>query len=224
MTNRPFDAVIFDLDGTLIDSVPDVGGALNIMLAARGRRPVTQDEVRLMVGEGAKVMLERVFAATGGPDPDPDGAMVAYLAAFSAHPVVDTLVYPGAEAALRRLSAAGVSLGLCTNKPSGVTRLVLDALGLSPLFAAIIGGDSLPYRKPDPRHVTGTLAAMGLADGARVAYVGDSETDVAAARGAGLPVVAVSFGYAKDAVTGLGADVLIDHFDELDVALERLAR
>lgn len=218
-----FDAVVFDLDGTLIDSVPDVRNALNVMLAGRGRRDLTVDEVRLMVGEGARVMLERVFAATGGPEADFDGALAEYLAAYSARPVVDTVIYPGAVAALQRLTDSGIVLGICTNKPSGVTNLVVEALGLTRMFAAVIGGDSLPYRKPDPRHVTGTLAAMSDRP-LRAAYVGDSETDMVAARGASLPTIAVSFGYAKESVEQLDADRVIDHYDELDRALEELAR
>lgn len=223
MAPRPFDAVVFDLDGTLIDSVPDVRNALNVMLSQRDRRPLSVDEVRLTVGEGARVMLDRVFAATGGPETDFDGALADYLAAYSARPVMDTVVYAGAVAALQRLAAAGTRLAICTNKPSGVTTLVLEALGLTSLFSAIVGGDSLPFRKPDPRHVLETLRMMDITP-ERAAYVGDSETDVVAAKGAGLPVVAVTFGYAHHDVENLGADVLIDHFDRLDHALAELAR
>jgi len=215
-----FDAVIFDLDGTLIDSVPDVRNALNVMLEARDRRALTLDEVRMMVGEGARVMLERAFAATGGLDSGLDDALADYLAAYSARPVVDTIVYPGAVQALHRLAAGGARLGICTNKPEGVTGLVLEALGLTPLFAAVVGGDTLPFRKPDGRHLTETLARMG---GGSAAYVGDSETDVAAARDAGLPVIAVAFGYSKDGVESLGADRVIAHFDQIDQALTDLA-
>lgn len=219
---KPFDAVVFDLDGTLIDSVPDVRNALNVMLAKRGRRALSVDEVRLTVGEGARVMLERVFAATGGPISDFDAALADYLAAYSANPVVDTVVYPGAREALRRLAAAGITLAICTNKPEGVTRLVLDALELTPLFAAIVGGDTLAYRKPDPRHVVETLRLAG-AEGRRAAYVGDSETDVAAAKGAKLPTIVVTFGYAHEGLESLGADLLLDHFDNLDQALTGVA-
>lgn len=221
MTSKSFSAVVFDLDGTLIDSVPDVRNALNIMLAGRGHRALSVNEVRLMVGEGARVMLERVSDATGLSKDGLSQALTEYLAAYSARPVVDTVIYPGGIAALERLAARGITLGICTNKPEGVTRLVLDALGLTQLFAAIVGGDTLPFRKPDPRHVTETLVRMGVT--AAAAYVGDSETDILAARGAGLPVVAVAFGYAKDGVEQLGADVVIDHFDHLDRALAEIA-
>ena len=221
--------VVFDLDGTLIDSVPDVRNALNAMLAGRGRRPLAADEVSLMVGEGARVMIERALAATGGVESypatggevaDTDAVLAEYLAAYSAHPVIDTVIYPGAVAALARLAEAGHLLGICTNKPEAITRLVLDGLGLTRFFAAIVGGDTLAFRKPDPRHVMVTLERMG-AHGPAI-YVGDSETDVAAARGAGLPVVAVSFGYSKGGIEALGADRVIDHFDQLDAALTEL--
>lgn len=212
--------VVFDLDGTLIDSVPDVRNALNVMLGGRGRRQLAPDEVALMVGEGARVMIGRALEATGGAVADPDAVLTEYLVAYAARPVVDTVIYPGAVAALARLAEAGCLLGICTNKPEEITRLVLDGLGLTRFFAAIIGGDSLPFRKPDPRHVTTTLERMG-GDGPAF-YVGDSETDVAAARGAGLPVVAVSFGYSKGGTEALGADVVIDHFDQLDAALAEL--
>jgi|AGTN01.2.fsa_nt_gi 2-phosphoglycolate phosphatase, prokaryotic len=221
MAPRAFDAIVFDLDGTLIDSVPDVRNALNVMLARRGRRALSVDEVRLTVGEGARMMLERVFAATGGPEANFEAALADYLAAYSANPVIDTVVYPGAVAALDRLAAAGTRLAICTNKPEGVTRLVIDALGLSSRFDAIIGGDTLPFRKPDPRHVLETLRLTNVPP-TRAAYVGDSETDVAAAKGAGLPVVVVTFGYGHNDIDALGADALIGHFDHLDTALEGL--
>ncbi|MDA8230212.1 MAG: HAD-IA family hydrolase [Magnetospirillum sp.] len=216
-----FEAVVFDLDGTLIDSVPDVANAVNVMLAKRGRRTLSADEVRLMVGEGARVMLERAFAATGGPANDVEDAMRDYLAAYSARPVADTVPYPGVVAALERLTARGVKLGVCTNKNEAVTRLVLDSLGLSRLLTAVTGGDTFPYCKPDGRHVTGTLERMGVRG--RAAYVGDSETDMAAARDARLPVIAVAFGYSKGGVENLGADRVIGHYDDLDSALAGLA-
>lgn len=215
----PFDGVVFDLDGTLIDSVPDVRNALNAMLARFDRAALSAEQVRTMVGEGARVMLERAFAVTGTPCDDLSAALDCYLEAYCAHPVVDTVVYPGALEAMRALAGDGVRLGICTNKPERVTRLVLDALNLAPLLAATVGGDSLPFRKPDGRHILETVARMG--DVRRPIMVGDSETDVAAAKNAGIPVVAVGFGYDGDGVRRLGADAVIDHFDELIPKLTR---
>ncbi|CDL00654.1 Phosphoglycolate phosphatase [Magnetospirillum gryphiswaldense MSR-1 v2] len=213
-------AVLFDLDGTLIDSVPDVRLALNAMLSQRARRPLALDEVRQMVGEGAQVMLERAFAATGAAGGDMEQALRDYLAAYAAAPVVETVLYPGAMECMRRLVADGNVLGICTNKPSSIAVLVIRELGLDGLIAGYTGGDSLPFRKPDGRHLQATLECMGVA-GSPAILVGDSETDVAAARDFGMPVVAVSFGYADNAEM-LGADRVISHFRHLPLVVAEL--
>jgi phosphoglycolate phosphatase len=216
-------AVVFDLDGTLIDSAPDVAAALNRALAAEGRRPLSLSEVQQLVGEGAKPLIRRAWAATGPelPEADLPAALERYLGEYAARPSEHTVVYDGVIEVLDRLEAEGLTLAVCTNKPSIMTRLVLEALGWSGRFRAVVGGDDTAYPKPDGRHVLETLERMGHGVEGAV-YVGDSATDVAAARAAGLPVVAVRWGYARMEPEALGADLLIDRFADLPEALTRL--
>lgn len=213
-------AMVFDLDGTLIDSVPDVAAALNRLLAEEGRRELSVAEVKTLVGEGARVLVEEAFVLTGraADDVDVPALVDRYKAFYAAHPADHTIIFPGAVAALERLARSGRLLGVCTNKPHDLSLLVLDALGLSPYFAAVLGGD-FPRRKPDGEHIRETLRRMGAEDGPAV-MVGDSATDVAAARDAGLPVVVVTFGYGGDEAHLLGADALLDHFDDLERVLD----
>ena len=152
-------AVVFDLDGTLIDSIPDVVGALNRLLAEEGRRPVSLDEGRLMIGEGARPMVERAFAATGTRAADHAIADLTrrYIAFYRATPAADTIIYPGVMAVLDQLSAAGVNMGVCTNKPDEMSRLVLRELGMARYFSSVIGGGALPVQKPDARHLFAVL-------------------------------------------------------------------
>ncbi len=217
-------AVIFDLDGTLIDSVGGVRVALNGMLAAQGRRALSRVEVEAMIGHGASWMLEQAFSATGDrPDQAGlDAARADYLDRYEQAPAAETTIYPSAEAILAHLKSEGLRLGICTNKPHGITQSVLRAMGLAPYFESVIGGDLLAFRKPDGRHLMAVADALE-ASAAESVYVGDSEIDVAAARDAGVPVVAVSFGYARDAATRLGADHVIDSYDELPAALRILS-
>lgn len=212
--------VVFDLDGTLVDTAPDLTAAMNAALAEEGRPPVPLATVRAMVGRGARVLIERGLAATGGPvGPERMELLFRrFLDHYASHITATSRPFSGSLAALDRLAARGVPVAICTNKPIGLTLLLLDGLGLTSRFAAILGADSRPYKKPDGRHILDTIAAAsGRPD--RAVMVGDSETDVAAARNAGVPVVVVSFGYTTIPPAELGGDVLIDHFDALDAAL-----
>ena len=213
-------AVVFDLDGTLVDSVPDIQAALNWLLARLGRREVARDEVVAMVGDGVPRLVERGLLATGGlPDGGPTAAFTAH---YEANATALTRPFPGAVAALTALRDAGCTLAVCTNKPAGATAEILGALDLAPFFAAVAGGDTVPgARKPDPRHLMHVLDQLGVAPGDAV-MVGDSHNDVNVAKAAGVVTVAVTFGYAHGPVGELGADVLIDHFDDLVAALGRL--
>ncbi|RAU23578.1 phosphoglycolate phosphatase [Paramagnetospirillum kuznetsovii] len=216
-------AIVFDLDGTLIDSAPDVANALNRLLAEEGRPTLSLPEVQQLVGEGASALIERAWTATGASAAtDAVRPLVErYLAFYRACPADHTHVYDGVRDELARLAAAGHRLGICTNKPDGMTNLVLETLGLAPLFAAVVGGDYV-RRKPDGEHVRETLRQMG-AEGMQAIYVGDSRTDVLAAKDAGLPVVAVTYGYARMPVEQLGADILIERFGDLGAAMDKVS-
>ncbi len=221
-------AVVFDLDGTLVDSIGDIVGAANRLLAEEGRTALAPDHGRALVGEGATALVRRAFAATGAaPAPDALAELVArYHALYRSHAVAETTVYPGVTEALTALADAGAVLGVCTNKPHGISLVVLAELGLAGYFAAVLGGDALAVKKPDPAHFTAVLDAMGLdAMGAgprRAIHVGDTPTDVAVARNAGVPVIAVSHGYSRVAPGELGADALIGHFADLCPAIAAL--
>jgi len=203
-----------DLDGTLVDSAPDLAAAVNRLMAARGLAPFTLAEVRSMVGDGVRVLLDRAFAARGASSDA--AALAAYSADYGANFAVATRPYPGAEAALARLSGAGWRLAVCTNKPERMARDVLAATGLAGWFAAVGGGDSFPARKPDPAHLLATLAAAG-ADPARAAMLGDHRNDILAARGAGVPGVFAAWGYGAPAMAEGAAAVCRGFSDVADI-------
>jgi len=213
---RARNALIFDLDGTLIDSAPDLHRSLNAVLAEQGRTPVGLDGIRAMVGDGAAKLVERGFADTGdavAPAALP-GLVQRFLLHYSAGRHALTRPFPGVIDTLAALHEQGCRLGVCTNKPYDPTMEILELLGLTRFFGAVTGGDSLPVRKPDPGHLLGTLDLLGAgADNA--VMIGDSANDVAVARAAGVPAIVVRYGYTRAPVEELGADAIIDHFDEL---------
>ncbi|MFS0736998.1 phosphoglycolate phosphatase [Sphingomonas sp. 1P06PA] len=220
MTGFPFRTVAFDLDGTLADTAPDLTAALNHALVELGRTPVPEDSVRHMVGHGARALLTKGLAATGIMTPDlVEQGFPIFLDHYTAHIADRTRPFPGVDAALDDLAGRGVALSVCTNKLEGLARELIDALGWRDRFAAIVGGDTLPVRKPDPAPL---FAAIDRAGGGPAAFVGDSITDTDTARAAAIPCVAVSFGFSDRPPDQLGATVLIDHFDDLVPALSRL--
>ena len=222
MTDFPFAVVAFDLDGTLADTAPDLTAALNHALGVLGRPAMPQESVRHMVGHGARALLQKGLAATGEmTDALVDAGFPVFLDFYERHIADGSRPYPGLEAALDALAARGVRLAVCTNKLESLARELIAALGWSGRFAGIVGGDTLSVRKPDPAPLFEAIARAG---GGRAAYVGDSITDTDTARAAGLPCVAVSFGFSDRPADQLGADLLIDHFDDLIPALERLGR
>ncbi|WP_298284719.1 phosphoglycolate phosphatase [Acidocella sp.] len=193
--------VIFDLDGTLVDSAPDIAASVNRVLAANGLAPLKLAEVMTMIGDGAKPLLARAFAARGvAHDP---AHLAAFIADYQANPVTETAPYPGMVALLDELARRKVLMAVCTNKPHAPAVRILEALGLGRFFAAVLGGDSLPYKKPDPRHLAATLAALEVTD---AIMVGDHHNDLAAAAALGLPGVHVRWGYGEASSPHSAAD------------------
>jgi phosphoglycolate phosphatase len=214
--------VVFDLDGTLVDTAPDLCAALNHALNALGRPGVPADDVRHMVGHGARKLLERGLATSGEVLPEIIEAGVPHFLDFYAAHIADgSRPFDGVETALDALMAAGTRLAICTNKPVALSMALVSALGWDRRFAANLGFDSVPNPKPDPGHVLAAIAAAGGRPESTI-FVGDSITDTTAARAAGVPVVAVSFGFSDRPVAALGAHAIIDHYDELLPALQLL--
>lgn len=220
MSSIRFRTVGFDLDGTIADTAPDLMAALNHTLGSMGRETLQLEEVRGMIGHGTRALLRNGLAATGTADETQvEAGYPILMAYYEAHICDATRPYPGVEAAFDVLAAAGIRLAVCTNKPERVTRLLIDALGWTDRFAAIIGGDTLAVSKPNPEPL---LSAIEQAGGGPAAFVGDSITDVTTAKAAGLPCVVVSFGFADRPAAELGADTVINDFAELTGALASL--
>jgi len=220
MASFPFDIVAFDLDGTLADTAPDIASALNLMLGDLGRAPLEPLHIRSLIGDGAKSLIRKALAATGSADEAlVEQGYPLYLAHYGANICEGTAPYPNVDAALDALSARGAALALCTNKPELLTRKLLDALGWTGRFPVLIGGDSLAWRKPDPRPLIETRARAG---GGRMAFVGDSMIDAETARAACVPFVAVSFGFSDRPAEEFGAEAVIDDYSGLIGALERI--
>jgi phosphoglycolate phosphatase len=213
--------LIFDLDGTLVDSVPDLRVALNEMLRERGRPPLTLPQVKRMVGDGAPTMVARALAATGAGGTDAGGALARFLQIYEADPVRLSRLYPKVRKTLSELRRRGYRTAICTNKPQRATIAVVEGLGLGDLFDGIAGGDRFAVRKPDPGHLLGLIGELG-ARRERSVMIGDNENDAAAAHAAGLPLVLMRYGYARVDPDSLAADALLDHFGELPEALARL--
>lgn len=212
----PFDIVGFDLDGTLLDTSRDLGAAVNHALELIGRKPVPHAAVSGLIGGGARLMLERALHLTGGVGgTDQDALFGELLAYYDANIAVHTALYPGGAAMLDALAAAGVKLAVVTNKREPMARKLFGELGLTERFTSIIGAGRFPL-KPAPDALHAMVAECG---GGRAAFVGDTTFDIGAARAAGLPCVAVSFGFVDAPPHELGADAVIDHFDELVPAL-----
>lgn len=220
----PAPLAVFDLDGTLIDTAPDLIDSLNHTIDAAGLKPVTFDDLTHLVGHGARAMIERSFALRGHPLDEAE--YPAMLDRFITH-YMDGMPgkgapYPGVLEAMDRLSAAGWKVAVCTNKMEGLARRLIETNGLTERFAAITGGDTFAVRKPDAAHLMGTVERAG-GDPRRTVMIGDSLNDILVARNAGLPSIAVPFGYSDCPVADLQPTHIIAHYDELTVdLLERL--
>lgn len=208
--------LVFDLDGTLVETAPDLSISLNRVLESEGLPPTSEAEVRAMVGRGGRVLITRALAAHGlSVTPERLDKLFARFLTFYEEGIDRTSYpYPGVEAALDRFAEAGWTLAVCTNKPEKLSVLLLERLGLADRFGAIVGQETFGVSKPDPQHLIRTIEAVN-GNVASAIMVGDSINDVAAARAAGVPVIAVSFGYSDRPVQSLDADVVIDSFTQL---------
>lgn len=222
MSNFPFDIVGFDLDGTLLDTSGDLSAATNYALALAGRPPLSIAQIRPMVGFGAKHMLEQGLMMSGGlPEDGVKPLYRALLAYYEANITVHTRPFAGAEALLDQFDALGVKYGVVTNKFESLAVKALTELDLTKRMAFIIGGDTLgkDNAKPSPAPIHEMVRLCG---GGRAAFIGDSIYDTMAARAANIPSVAVSFGFLHQPIEELGADAVIDHFDELIATLKNM--
>ena len=216
-----FKTIVFDLDGTIADTAPDLAAALNHVLAAMDREQVPLSQVRSMIGHGARALLRKGLAATGAVDDALVEANFPALLRFYEDHICDlTRPYPRVEAAFDALAAAGLNLAICTNKPDRMTRLLIDALGWRDRFTTIVAGDTLAASKPDPAPLH---LAIERAGGGPAAFVGDSIVDVETARAAGVPCIVVSFGLADRPAHELGADAVIDDYSALVTTLTTLS-
>jgi phosphoglycolate phosphatase len=213
--------LVFDLDGTLVDSVPDLTNTLNKVLQEHGYAPLTRSEVAPMVGDGVPTLVARAFAARGGDAAEAADALPHYIEIYEANATVLTRPYPGVRDTLEVLRRRGYRTAVCTNKLQQATIAVLRGLDLAGLFDGVAGGDRYPVRKPDPGHLLRLIGELG-GSASRAAMIGDSENDAAVAHAAAVPLVLMRYGYARVAPETLGAAAVLDHFAELPAALDRL--
>lgn len=219
--SSPAPLLVLDLDGTIADTAGDLIGTLNTVLADEGLQPLSLESGRAMVGAGARALIERGFAAGGAPL---DAAKLEqlfqkFLAIYEGRIAEESRLFDGLQASLERFAQAGWKLAVCTNKIEAASVKLLEALGVAHMFVAICGQDTHrhdgePVSKPDARALTMTIALAG-GDKATTVMVGDSRTDILTAKNAGVPVVAVDFGYTDIHVSLLDPDVVISHFDQL---------
>ncbi|EQB30113.1 HAD family hydrolase [Sphingobium ummariense] len=213
MATIPFDIVGFDLDGTLIDTSGDLAAAVNYAIGTLGRAPFPVEDIKPFVGKGARVMLERALAASGGYAAQQlEETLPVLLDYYQQNLAVHSVPYPGLVEAMESLSAAGVKLAICTNKAERFTLPLMRQIGLADRFAAIVGGDTVGVAKPDPAPIREMIARAG---GGRAIFLGDTINDIAGARNAGIANIAVSFGFLDGPVEALEADAVIHHFDDL---------
>jgi len=215
--------VIFDLDGTLIDTSADLIAAANACFRHRGLGDVLDPVADAAIAfRGGRAMLTEGFSRSGAGGPaeveeDYDKLLTAYGAAIAIY----STPYPGAWQAVEMLKNRGCAVGICTNKPEGLAKSLMDEMGTSHVLPVLVGADTLPVRKPDPEPLWEVVRRNG-ADRDRAVLVGDTETDVKAARAAGMPVILVSFGPEGPGIARLNPDAMLDHFDDLPDLVERL--
>jgi phosphoglycolate phosphatase len=219
-------AVVFDLDGTLIDTLPDLHAAANAFRAGLGAAPLSRDAVQAMIGDGLAALAAKLLADAGIAVPDrafADAQAMRLARVYEALAHRGSALYPEVPGTLAALKAAGVRLGVCTNKAEAMAAHLLDQLGIGGLFDTVGGSDSFAARKPDPAHVAGVLDRLGVAPEHAV-LVGDSINDVLAARGAGVRSVLVAYGYGAERARAAEPDAEIAAFGEVPQAVDRLLR
>lgn len=216
--------IAFDLDGTLVETAPDLVATLNVLLDQEGIAPLPLAEARNMIGHGAKALIAKGFAAVGRPlgPAALDGLFDRFIVHYLAHIADHSRPFPGVLSALDTLLAQGAILSVCTNKRTDLSLALLKTLALDHYFKSIVGADAAPAAKPDPRHLLAAIEAAG-GDPGRAIMVGDSASDAGAARGAGTPLILVTFGYTDTPVENLGADLVVDHFDRIPAACAEAA-
>jgi phosphoglycolate phosphatase len=215
--------LVFDLDGTLVDTAPDLILSTNEALASLGLAPVADRVVRPWISFGARRMITEALLAAEhhASEREVDAALDRFLAYYADNIALRSRPFPGTEAALDRFAAAGARLAVCTNKRESLTLKLLDQLRLTARFAAIAGRDTFPVSKPHPDHLLGAIRMAG-GEASRAIMVGDSEVDIATAKAARVPVIAVTFGYTQIPVADLAPEAIISHYDEIDEAVRRL--
>jgi len=214
-------AVVFDLDGTLIDSIGDIADALNATLATRGLPALPEDQIKQMVGAGVPELVRRGLSAHGVDADDIEPFVRELVERYSAKPVACTRLYDGGAELLAGLAAREVKLAICTNKPQGITELVLEELGIKSHFGAVVGTTPDLPRKPDPAMLRAALDRLGVAAFDAI-MIGDSASDVGAARALGVPIIVLRSGYGNGAPEDLGADALIDSLSEVQAVIDGL--
>ena len=215
--------VVFDLDGTLAETAPDIMRTLNVILEREGLPALPLERARELVGAGARALISRGFKVSGRPldDETLERLFEEFLLIYAEDVASNSFLFDGVLDALDTLAAEGYALAVCTNKPILHTRLILDHFKIAQRFAAVAGRDSFPFHKPDPRHLTLTIEAAG-ADPARAVMIGDSRTDITTARAAGIPTICVPFGYTDVPIETLEPDLIIQHFDALPEAVRQI--
>lgn len=218
----PTPSIVFDLDGTFLDTAPDLLNSLNHVLSEANLEMANPDQMRVYVGHGGREMIRRAFEARNAPLPEElhDALVDKFLAHYTAEIPGESKPFEGAIACVEAFKAAGWKTAICTNKYQRLAVPLLKGLHLDYLFDAICGSDVFPMRKPDPKHLTMTIESMG-GDSTNAVMVGDSNTDISTAQAANIPVIAVSFGYTPDHVSTYNPTMVIDHFSELTLDLAK---
>ena len=209
-----YDLLIFDLDGTLVDSAPDLRHAVNQMLAEQGAEPLPLQDIRKMIGDGAAQLVARAYAARSLELRDPKAALQRFFHFYEADPTANTILYDGVRDTLSAAARSGFGMAVSTNKPEGPARVILERLGVAGHFSAVVGGDTHAFRKPDPRMLTLLMEKYGVA-AARTLMIGDSEVDAATAHAAQVPFALMTYGYRRGAVSDINCLAALEEFSQL---------